>query len=172
MQRKRLILSIFVLSVWPQVSCLAELGEHWIGNTPSRLFDRYSFASVVHAGKIWVLGGEYYDGAFYRYRNDVISSTDGADWKQDVAAAPWLGRRGHTSLSFGGNIWVIGGNTEIGYVNDVWFSSDGLNWTSATLSAPWSPRENHASVIFDGKIWVIGGNGSNGDIWYSSNGAD
>lgn len=110
------------------------------------------------------------------------------------SAAPFEARAGHTSLVFGGKIWVIGGNgtgpagTDV-YHNDVWFSENGKDWVwavadmdAAALAASstkrFTPRTEHTSVVFDGKMWVIGGRGVDAagnpeyynDVWSSADG--
>jgi hypothetical protein len=86
------------------------------------------------------------------------------------------GRRNyHTSLSFAGKLWMIGGNGTF----DVRYSTNGTEWTVATNSPPFHERWGHTSVVFDSKMWVIGGwaiineNGQlTNDLWYSQNGVD
>jgi hypothetical protein len=62
---------------------------------------------------MWVLGGFV--------AGDVWSSSDGAQWTQTTALAPWIAaysaRWGHTSAVFNNKIWVMGGNLN----NDVWY---------------------------------------------------
>ena len=146
-------------------------GAPWAG--------RYGHTSVVHDGKIWVLGG-YHGNTKY---NDVWYSADGTSWTQAIANAPWAERSYHTSVVHDGKIWVIGGEGTFPpafstYKNDVWYSANGVNWSRATAAAPWAGRRSHSSVAYDGKIWVIGGGFGNppfvytfkNDVWYSSNG--
>lgn len=127
---------------------------------------RLDHTSVSFNGRIWVMGG--YNPGQVRgdtYMEDVWSSSDGKNWKLETGSAPWLGRRGHTSVVFddgtGEAIYVIGGfvvNEETGYReyrNDVWRSADGTEWiqvkerTYPELDSPddWFPRFNHASVV-------------------------
>ena len=69
--------------------------------------------------------------------NDVWASTDGAEWTQLTAAAPWAGRAGLSAAVLNGEIYVLGGsvNDDPGVVggppnrqlfNDVWKSADGV----------------------------------------------
>lgn len=53
-------------------------------------------------------------------------------WEQVTDSAPWGSRSGHTTVSFQGKLWLIGGNNN----SDVWYSPDGESWTQATASAP------------------------------------
>ena len=117
------------------------------------------------------------------YREDVWYSSNGKDWTQATAAAPWgmsgSGRAGFTSVVFDNKIWVLGGYGASGFYSDVWYSSNGADWTQATPAAPaapWGQRFAHAAVVLDGKIWVLGGEEISvggvlrNDIWYSTDG--
>ncbi len=88
----------------------------------------------------------------------------------------WAAREEHTSVTFNGKIWVLGG-TDGKRTNDVWSSADGVTWTEHKIpsgSTRWSARDNHTSVVFDSKIWVLGGVDENdeykNDVWSSSDG--
>ncbi|MDW7726995.1 MAG: hypothetical protein SCH70_07770 [Candidatus Methanoperedens sp.] len=141
-------------------------GEHWIKATPSANWPgKYSLASVVHDGKMWVLGGS--EGP-WTYSNDVWHSSDGITWIQATASAGWSARQAHTSVVYDGKIWVMGGY-DGSLKNDVWYSTDGITWIQATASAGWSARSAHTSVVHDGKMWVLGGSDKN-DVWYSTDG--
>ena len=90
-------------------------------------------------------------------------------------------RRGHTSVVAGGDIYVIGGNTQSGPDNEVWRSPDGgATWDRLAPSAPterFSPRYSHSSAVLGNTIYVIGG-GTNAAatvtdvVWRSEDGAD
>ena len=103
----------------------------------------------------------------------------GMDWFRATDSAPWHGREVFASLSYNGQMWVLGGMTGGGWTgNDVWHSPDGVTWTEATDSAGWCKREGHAAVVFDNKMWVLGGIGEDtagrwqlcDDVWWSSDG--
>jgi N-acetylneuraminic acid mutarotase len=131
-------------AAWDQVTASAPWGP------------RRNHTSVVHNGRIWVLGGY----SLGDYRNDVWSSLDGLTWTQATPDAVWPRRSRHTSVVFKNRIWVLGGESEASEnfrLNDVWSSSDGMNWRQETASASWTPRFGHSSVVFDGGIWVLGG---------------
>ena len=123
--------------------------------------------------------------------NDVWSSSDGANWAQLTAHAPWDGRAGFSAAVLNGEIYVLGGsvNDDVGIVggpptrklfNDVWKSADGVNWQQATEAAPWAARAGAAVVVKDGYLYVLGGeNGFTGnpppyfnDVWRTRNGSD
>jgi hypothetical protein len=155
-------------------------GARWTSATLSAPWPvREGHTSVVHNGRMWVIGGatNYHP---YSPRNDAWWSLDGVRWTSATVAMPWRPRGWHSSVVFAGKMWVIGGYSGFMHAeNDVWCSSDGVRWSSATLSAPWSPRYGHTSVVHNGKMWVIGGyhpeiptyltNWLN-DVWYSTDG--
>lgn len=143
--------------------------------------NRWDHTSLSYDGRIWVMGG--YNPGLVKgdtYLEDVWSSGDGVNWKQETASAPWLGRRGHASVVFndgsGDAMYVLGGfvvDEETGYReyrNDVWRSEDGANWTQIKeRSEPeldslydWLPRFNHNCVVANhggtDYIYLIGGN--------------
>ena len=89
-------------------------------------------------------------------------------------SAGWSGRYSHSSLSYDGKMWVLGGFRDSDYLADVWYSTDGKNWQQATNQASWFRRGNHTSLVFDNKMWVLGGpdaHGQNG-VWFSTDGAN
>jgi hypothetical protein len=142
--------------------------------------NRLDHTSVSYNNRIWVMGG-YNPGAIKgdTYLEDVWSSPDGVDWKQETGSAPWLGRRGHASVVFddgsGEAIYVIGGFTvdeATGYreyTNDVWRSTSGAEWTQVKERTyppldsiyDWIPRFNHTCVVANhggtDYIYLIGG---------------
>ena len=135
--------------------------------------NRHGHSSVVHDGKIWVIGGAHDTAVSTIYMNSVHYSSNGESWTEATASANWTARHGHTSVVHDGKMWVIGGATGyMSYKNDVWHSPNGVNWTQATPSANWSARLGHTSVVHGGKIWVIGGYDGTykNDVWYSSDG--
>ena len=87
-------------------------------------------------------------------------------------------RRGHTSVVAGGDIYVIGGNTQSGPDNEVWRSPDGgATWDRLAPSVPtkrFSPRYSHSSAVLGNTIYVIGGSKQTGglqnDVWKSIDG--
>ena len=132
-------------------------------------------SSLVFNDLMWVIGG-YEPVGSQGYKNDVWYSSDGASWTQATSSAGFSPRSDHSSLNYGVEMWVIGGDTFQGNLytslNDVWSSADGVNWTQETSSAQFTRRGFHSSVVFNNQIWVMGGTstccGTNkNDVWYS-----
>ena len=135
---------------------------------------RSDFQAVVFNNKIWVIGGSALGSNGYEGSNDVWSSSDGVNWTEATANAPWSPRGGFQSVAFNNKLWVMGGDENNIAYNDVWSSPDGVTWTQVTANAAWSPRFDFASVVLNNKLWVMGGDGNNGpqisDLWSSSDG--
>jgi hypothetical protein len=124
---------------------------------------------------MWVIGGG--DSASPSgLANDVWSSSDGLNWTQVVAHAPWNARYGQGSVVFNNKMWVIGGAPIPGQPNDVWSSPDGITWTQMNSNLGWSSNYGHAVAVFNNKIFSFGGYDLSGNgpglnhIWYSSDG--
>ena len=135
-----------------------------------------SYRTVAANGAIYVTGGNL--GTSSSEQNRVWKSTDGAKtWQELTTGTKFSARAGHTMLSIGTDIYVIGGY--ITGADRVWKSSDGDNWVQVTMSASttFSPRSNHSSVYIpsgaNAGMYVIGGFGTStrlNDVWKSTDG--
>jgi hypothetical protein len=140
--------------------------------------------TVVHDGKIWVIGGQTVppiaksEEIFYR---DVWTTTDGIEWTGVKPKEPYWPQRGMIggSAVFKGRIWILGGGTydtpqipTRKYFNDVWSSADGITWEQHTAAAPWAPRQYHDVAVWDDRLWVLEGYGgaNRNDVWHSADG--
>lgn len=97
------------------------------------------YDAVSHAGRLWVVGGGTYaaDTADRAFRSDVWAF-DGATWEEvsPDGDAPWSGRQYHAVVSWGGELWVVGGYGADGLNHhDVWRSSDGVTWVEVPRAA-------------------------------------
>lgn len=133
------------------------------------------FAAISYQNKLWVLGT---GGGIY---GQVWSSGDGVTWAQNIpipnaqgVISWWYARTGHSAITYGGKMWVLGGHIGGGSLtNDVWSSWDGQNWEQNS-NAQWSSRQNFPTVKFNGSIWIFGGRANENnsvinknDVWYS-----
>jgi hypothetical protein len=144
--------------------------------------------TVVHDGRIWVIGGQTMpafsksDETFYR---DVWTTQDGVDWKQVVPEEPYWSPRGMIggSAVFKGRIWILGGGTydtptipKRNFYNDVWSSADGVKWKLHTESAAFNPRQYHDVAVWDDRLWLLEGyhrdGGNRKDVWHSADGVE
>jgi len=141
---------------------------------------RYGHSCVVVSDTLWLISGKRYEQDRFTYFRDVWRTSDGVNWTQATAGAPWHGRAAHAALAFDNKLWVLGGGYYEGtwvdehlvLLNDVWYSSDGATWTELP-DTPWSPRSGHAAAVFKGKLWIFGGSTISdntildlNDIWY------
>lgn len=141
---------------------------------------RIAAALVEFKGRLFLLGGteNYYFGDETSLKNDVWSSTDGKEWKQETANAGWSPRGYLQAAVLGERIYVFGGGNYVPAYhakNDVWSSADGVTWREETAAAPWSPRLWFSSVVYRDRMWVLGGWSNNpsknwGDAWHSADG--
>jgi Kelch motif len=143
---------------------------------------RIAAGAVVFKGRMWILGGteDYYFGDDASLKNDVWSSADGKEWKQETARAPWSPRAYHAAVVHDGKLWVIGGGNYVPTyraLNDVWCSTDGVHWQQVTDHAPWNPRIWFSAVVHRDRMWILGGWSNHpsrnwGDVWHSRDGRE
>jgi dienelactone hydrolase len=139
--------------------------------------------TVVHDGKIWVMGGQTMpafaksDEKFYR---DIWTTTDGVKWEQVQPKEPFWPARGMIggSAVHKGRIWILGGGTydtpatpTRQFFNDIWSSADGITW-QRDATAPWEPRQYHDVAVWDNRLWVMEGynKANRNDVWHSADG--
>ncbi len=158
-------------------------GEKWEQATASAGWSpRLAAAVVEFRGKMWLLGGteNYYFGDEKSLKNDVWHSSDGKQWQQATASAPWSPRAYHQAVVLNDKIYVLGGGNYVPQYhakNDVWSSTDGIHWEQVTAAAPWHERLWFPAVVYRGHIWVLGGWSNNPtknwqDVWYSRDGKE
>jgi hypothetical protein len=126
--------------------------------------------AVVHAGRMWVLGGgNYVPTPLYHAHNDVWSSEDGVQWTREMEHAPWAARLWFSSVAYRDRLWVLGGwqNNPSKNFGDVWHSKDGKNWKQLKSDVCWKERHEQSTYVFQDKIWVAGGHAQplNSEVW-------
>lgn len=134
---------------WTQVTANAP----W---SPRGMIDR----AVEFNGRMWLVGGGTFQTPAHhsrQYYNEVWSTTDGLNWRKDLAQAPWEPREYHSVAVFDNKIWVLGGWHDYN-LSDVWYSSDGVNWTELP-NTPWPERHAPSVFVYDNHLWVTGGSG-------------
>lgn len=114
---------------------------HLAGNPP--FSGRQNHSTVLHDGALYLIGGE----SDFNPRNDIWRSTNGINWVQ-VARHPaspvFAARKYHGSVSYGGRLWVIGGDGgNNNYHEDVWSSATGEVWTQH----PSFPSNTEATAV-------------------------
>lgn len=167
---------IFKREVWS-----SENGIDWKQVTshapwPARV--AHSYATTVHEGKLWLVGGMIDDpnepGRIIS-TNDVWSTSNGRDWTEAKSDDSWPGASGHVVFTYGDYMWIFGGyrNNPSGHkINELWRSKDGISWEMMEVkNEKWYPRDDYAFTVYDDKMWVIGGHKHRteepkyGDVW-------
>ena len=140
-------------------------GKEWTRVTDAAAWKHADFPmTLVFKDRMWVMGG-WHGGRLPHASasNAVWSSTDGADWKKETAAAGWSPRMAAGAAVFKDRMWILGGVQKYYYGddddlrNDVWSSADGVKWEAATAKAPWPARAYLQALVYNGKLWVLGG---------------
>jgi hypothetical protein len=144
-------------------------GVTWECATPQAPWSpRAYLGAVVHAGRIWVLGGGNYVPN-YQVKNDVWSSADGVNWERAAEQAPWSPRIWFSAATYRDRMWLLGGwsNHPARNWNDVWTSTDGKTWTEFKTEAVWSPRHEHSVYVHRDQLWVATGHAAplSGEVW-------
>lgn len=138
-------------------------GAHWQLVADAAPWEgRHTAGYAVHAGRMWVVGGDANQG---HYQSDVWSTADGRTWARVNEQVPWGPRVLHHTVAFADHLWVIGGQTlpqfapaEETLYSDVWRSADGRQWYQCLDNAPWAPCGMiGGSAIWRGRIWLLGG---------------
>ena len=141
--------------------------------------------SIVFQDKMWMMGG-WYNGRLPGNGpgNQVWSSENGIDWKQEAEHASWSARFASALVEFKGKLWLLGGCEQYHFgnadsiKNDVWSSSDGKSWKLETPHAGWSPRAYHQAAVLNDRIYVFGGGNylpeysATNDVWSSADGVN
>ncbi|MEQ9408701.1 MAG: galactose oxidase [Fuerstiella sp.] len=144
-------------------------GIHWEQATASAEWDprAYHQAAVLN-DRLYVFGGGNYVPE-YKAFNDVWSSADGIEWRQETDAAPWPGRLWFSSVVYRDQMWVLGGWSNNPSVNhgDVWHSKNGRDWQQLKSDVIWKERHEHSAFVFRDRIWVAGGHARplSNDVW-------
>jgi parallel beta-helix repeat protein len=131
-------------------------------------------ASVVYGNYLYVIGGYYrrqYSGhTYYNYVWYAPINSDGtiSSWLQTTSLP--TNKCFHTSVTYNGYIYVIGGYNGSDITDEVWYApinSDGTlgSWAS-TNSLP-VKKAYHTCVLHNGCIYVIGGGNDIGTVWYA-----
>lgn len=185
----------FQTDVWSSAD-----GIEWVREPDVPWGKRYNPYIGVYDGKIWMMGGQTFDGPTGEWCekpyclshawNDVWSTEDGKTWRLVTERAAWEPRALISGFAVhDGAMWVMGGGirevvpfnptgplaeTRIDYA-DVWRSTDGKTWENVTFKAEWPARSHQSVAGYDG--FLIVNDGSTGiqgnlqsDTWASRDG--
>lgn len=137
--------------------------------------DRNDHAMCIHDGKAYISGGLV--GATTR-EDDVYEAalTDLTSWTQKTTTGAFGQISGHAMVSFGGDLYILGGNISSTLNSNVYKSTDnGANWSLVTASPGWSARQGHRAIVVGSTLYVIGGQNASvtnlNDVWSTTNGS-
>jgi hypothetical protein len=175
-----LLLTGFIVLTGCKQSSTGPNSSGWLCATQHAPFAaRYGIAGTVFNNEIWVIGGAQGSGAnnssVTTYYGDIWHSPNGSSWTVANGNPPFGKRYGAQALSFGGKIWLIGGNNEGTVRNDVWSSSDGVTWQQVTTNPSLPNRVDFGAIVFNGAMWIMGGWGGSyamNDVWTSADGTN
>lgn len=119
---------------------------------------------VSFNGKIWVIGGGYYDhpDPAICWTNHVYSSPDGITWKQEPDA-PWAGRQYADVCVWDNKLWMVGGNNGDN-LTDIWYLKKDGTWVPFEAPAEYTGRHATAVGIYNNNLVITCGNDQN-DCW-------
>jgi len=124
--------------------------------------------AVVLDDRIYVFGGGNYVPQYKNF-NDVWSSADGVEWRQETNAAPWHGRLWFSALVYRDQMWILGGWSNNPSVNhgDVWYSKNGRDWKELKSKVIWKERHEHSAFVLNDRIWIAGGHAQplSSEVW-------
>ena len=140
-------------------------GAEWTAaGTGAKFQVRSQFPLVAHDDKLWVLGGL---GAGSNPLEDVWHSTDGAVWTPVSVSVGYAnagaGVYAHAAVSYGGKLWVTGGqdggsdSQGRSAFSGVWSSTDGVSWERVSSGTHSSGIKNHEMVVFEpaGSVYEV-----------------
>lgn len=113
-------------------------GVTWTQRNPSAWPARRRFGVTVYNNRIWIAGGAGQDatnnpGYPSTKYSDVWYTTDGTNWTQAVAQAPWVARSDLALYAVGTTLYILGGLFIDAFskaTSDLWKSADnGMTWT-------------------------------------------
>jgi hypothetical protein len=105
-------------------------GMTWTRVTPvgTHFSARTRHEAVVANGRIYIVAGASNQDYFFGIaHNDVWSSADGTNWRQEIEHAAFSPRALHAVVTHRDELWMLGG-LGIGLRNEVWRSADGASW--------------------------------------------
>ena len=136
-------------------------GNTWVRVATAPWAPRWSHATVVYSGKIWVLGG--FDGS--NIFSDVWYSANGKDWTK-VPGGSFPARSGHTVVPLANRLWLFGGREphELGMSAGVvvqtrrlWTSHNGMLWSAMEHPTIVPKVSDHVAIASANVILIAGG---------------
>lgn len=157
-----------VFDVW-----LSPDGIIWkrIATNKAFLGKNISGSVVSFHGKIWVIGGGYYDhfDPSIRWTNHIYSSPNGKNWTRQPDA-PWAGRQYTDVCVWDNKLWMVGGNNGTNLA-DIWYMEKDGTWVQFEVPAEYVGRHATAVGVYRNKLVITCGNYHN-DCWVIEKGVN
>lgn len=161
-------------------------GVSWAPRSPNGTIGGFNagrgYASLtVYNGSLWYIGGSTLVSALpANARNDVWKSSNGTDWVEVTANAPFTKRMRHQAFVMNGRLWVFGGEISdraggSDWALDAWSTTDGVQWTQEDtdgLDAAYLAKLVEQAA--PERVTLIGGiqRGYSNSVWQTTNGRD
>jgi leucine-zipper-like transcriptional regulator 1 len=105
-------------------------GVNWQNAVEYAPWSLASAAAVAANNFMVIMGGYRLFGGIGELdiRNNVYSSTDGANWEElPYSGQRWSPRYGHAAVLFDNKVWVLGGYADgVGNMDDIWYLPENL----------------------------------------------
>ena len=156
-------------------------GESWTLVTASAPFQgRSGHRVVVHGDRLWLVAGGSAPPGTNRsaVQSDVWVSDDGEGWTEVTSDGGFPKRNEFGLFSYGGSLWVIGGNSEFFTgLKDVWVSGNGSDWEEVDQTAALPGFAGFGGGVHaGGYFWLVGGSDEgfigHSDVWRSADAAN
>lgn len=159
---------------------VSEDGRKYVQKRPgTSLYSTYGGGGAGTAQGLWYFNG-FLVGAADRILSRIISPTSsgftaGSAWNS-LGNQTWRTRKGHVTIVFNDQIFIIGGSYNgAADLADVWSSSDGNSWQQLVSAAPWGGRQLQQAVVLNGELYILGGTGAGvryNDVWKTKDGVN
>lgn len=158
-------------------------GAVWEKQDKSNLLSpRKGFALLEFQGRLWAIGGvATHTSRVEQNLNDVWSSEDGINWRQEQQADNHIDYAPVHKVKFDDKLWLI---SDSNYFNKpftskgIWSSENGITWQRELPAQQFMPQSAELATAFKGRLWLIGSGDSSdgtqsfdqGGIWSSVDG--
>lgn len=123
---------------------------------------------VEFQGRLWALGGvAAHTNMVEQKLNDVWSSEDGINWRQEKQADNLIDYAPVHKVKFDDKLWFISDSnyySELYTSKGVWSSENGITWQREFPAQHDMPQSAELALAFKGKLWLIGSGDSTRDL--------
>jgi hypothetical protein len=96
---------------------------------------------------------------FFTSPNSLAQTAAANSWTQVIPGGVfWPERWDFQLVSHRGQLLVVGGQNQTGYLNDIWLSGDGASWRSVKVDGnQWGQRKYFRAIANKSNVLVLGG---------------